>query len=92
MIEIIARHMVGGQLHEHIAEVRYIRGSETKKASREAMVKWLDESDSNKALVYSSDRKQSSYVGVVHRDNAPDYIRTFADKQWNDNLLSLPEY
>lgn len=93
MIEIIARHMVGGKLHEHIAEVQYTNSSgETKKASRQGMVEWLDKSDNNTAIVYSRDRTQSSYVGVVHRDNAPDYIRTYADKQWTDNLLSLPEY
>lgn len=93
MIEIIERHMVGGTLHEHIAEVKYINSnSEENKVTRQGMVEWLDQSDNNKAIVYSQDRKESSYVGVVHRDNAPDYIRTYADKQWNDNLLTLPEY
>lgn len=92
MIEITARHMVGGQRNEHIAAVRYASGTETKEVTREGMVKWLDESKSNQAIVYSQNRRNSSYVGVVHRDNAPDYIRTYADKQWNDNLLTLPEY
>ncbi len=92
MIEIIKRHMVGGTLHEHIAKVKYLDGTIEKEATRQAMVEWLDKSDNNKAIVYSQDRKSSSYVGVVHRDNAPDYIRTYADKQWNDNLLTLPEY
>ena len=93
MIEIIERHMVGGKLHEHIAEVKYINSDGVeKKASRQGMVDWLDKSDKNEAIVYSSDRTESSYVGVVHRSNADDYIRTYADKQWNDNLLTLPEY
>ena len=93
MVEIIERHMVGGTLHEHIAEVKYINSEgKENKVTRQGMVEWLDKSDSNKAIVYSQDRKESSYVGVVHRDNAPDYIRTYADKQWNDNLLTLPEY
>lgn len=93
MIEITARHMVGGQNNEHIAEVKYknVQGL-VKTATRQAMVAWLDEKDSNKAIVYSSDRRSSSYVGVVHRTGAPDYIRTYADRQWNDNLLSLPTY
>lgn len=29
-------------------------------------------------------------VGVVDGPNGP-YLRTYADGQWNDNLLSLPE-
>ncbi len=29
-------------------------------------------------------------VGVVHGPNG-DYVRTHADGQWSDNLLSLPE-
>ena len=93
MIEIVERHMVGGTLHEHIAEVKYKSGSEIKRATREGVVKWLDASDTNIAIVRSqSDPTQTVRVGVVHRDNAPDYIRTYANKQWTDNLLSLKEY
>lgn len=92
-IEIIARKMAGGRLHEHIAEVKYINSDgETKKSSRQAMVDWLDKSDNNKAIVYSNDRTEKSWVGTVHPSNAPDYIRTYADGEWNDNLLALPEY
>jgi len=29
-------------------------------------------------------------IGVVEGPNGP-YLRTYADGQWNDNLLSLPE-
>lgn len=29
-------------------------------------------------------------VGVVHGPNG-DYVRTYADQEWNDNLLALPE-
>jgi hypothetical protein len=29
-------------------------------------------------------------IGVVNGPNGP-YVRTYADGQWNDNLLSLPE-
>jgi hypothetical protein len=29
-------------------------------------------------------------VGIVHGTNG-DYLRTYADNQWNDNLLNLPE-
>lgn len=93
MIEITARHMVGGNNNEHIAEVKYKNAQGlVKTATRQAMVNWLDDKDSNKAIVYSADRRSSSYVGTVHRTADPDYIRTYADRQWNDNLLSLPIY
>jgi hypothetical protein len=29
-------------------------------------------------------------IGVINGPNGP-YVRTYADGQWNDNLLSLPE-
>lgn len=95
MIEIIERHMVGGNRIEHIAEVKYIsvNGVDIKRATRQAMIEWLDGSEENQAIVRSTtDPRQFSYVGVVHRDNAPDYIRTYANGEWDDNLLALPEY
>jgi len=94
MIEIIQRHMVGGQLHEHIAEVRYKdeRGA-IRVASREQMVTWLDASNINQAIVKSiTNPAFFVYVGTVHPQHGPAYIRTYADKKWTDNLLALPEY
>jgi len=29
-------------------------------------------------------------IGIVEGQNGP-YLRTYADGQWNDNLLALPE-
>jgi len=93
MIEITARHMEGGVGNEHIANVKYTNADGVRKeTSRQGMVDWLNKSKANKAIVYSRDRRSSAYVGVVDRTNAPDYIRTFADGKWNDNLLALPEY
>lgn len=93
MIRITERHMVGGRLHEHITEVRWV-GIESGKhgsSTRQEMVDWLDKSDGNRAVVgdYPLDYVE---VGVWHRANAPDYIRTYANETWTDNLLSLPEY
>lgn len=94
MIEIIERHMVGGERHEHIAEVKYVNGSgQTKRATREAMVEWLDTSGANKAIVRSqTNRSLYAYVGTVHPQHLPAYIRTYADHEWTDNLLALPKY
>jgi hypothetical protein len=96
MVEITARHMVGGQLHEHIAKVKYISSDgKVEEATRQQMVDWLSKrvTPANVAIVYSRDRKSYAYVGVVRREpNARDYIRTYADRKWTDNLLALPEY
>jgi len=94
MIEIVKRHMVGGQQYEHIAKVKYVNAAgEEKEATRQAMVDWLgDKTKTNRAIVYSRDRKRSSYVEVVHRTGAPDYIRTFPDSTGTDNLLALDTY
>lgn len=93
MIRIIARHMAGGRYHEHIAEVKYrdISGNEVKRATRQQMVNWLDVSEDNRAIVgvYPT---AYVYVGTIHPDNAPAYIRTYANGKWTDNLLSLEEY
>lgn len=94
MLDIIKRKMAGGQLHEHIAEVEYKNASgEIKKASRAAMVEWLDKSKTNTAIVRArEDPSKFVYVGTVHPDHSPAFMRTFANGKWTDNLLSLPEY
>lgn len=93
MIQITARHMFGGENNEHIAEVKWqaVNGTSSGRTSREEMVKWLDSSDDNKAIVgnYSSDYV---YVGTVHPKYSHAYIRTYANGEWTDNLLSLPKY
>jgi hypothetical protein len=51
-------------------------------------------------VIDSIDRKDNTFftfangtratIGVVDGPNGP-YLRTYADGQWNDNLLALPE-
>ncbi|MDN5274860.1 MAG: hypothetical protein JWP06_761 [Candidatus Saccharibacteria bacterium] len=85
--------MVGGERHEHIAEVKYIDADGTrKKMTRQQAVEWLDASSAHVAVVYSQDRRLYAYVETVHRLNAPDYIRTQPDSTGADNLLALLEY
>lgn len=92
MIQIIKRHMVGGERHEHIAKVKYMSGAVEKEATRQAMVDWLDDKTTkNIAIVIGKDGK-TSYVGTVHPKVGHAYIRSHADGDWNDNLLALPEY
>ena len=93
-IQVIRRHMVGGSGHEHIAEVQWrnTTTSEIGKASRETMVAWLDDkTKSNQAIVIGKDGK-TSWIGTVHPAYGPAFIRSYADGDWNNNLLALDTY
>ena len=90
MKQITAVHMVGGEQHEHIAEVQYreLPNGPIKRASRADMVAHVD-SYPNDVVVHHGGRT----VGVmsVHEPHVS-YIRTHADGYFNDNLLALPRY
>jgi uncharacterized protein DUF3892 len=90
MVNVTAVHMTGGTGHEHIASVRWTNpDTETSgESTRQAMVEWIRD-ENGVARVHGSDGSVSS-VGVV--DANPPYIRTYADGNWNDNLLALPRY
>ena len=89
MIYITAIHMVGGSGHEHIAEVRWIdpATNQTKQTSRASMVDFIRK---NPGITKVTDGRNTVDVGVW--DANPPYLRTYADKNWTDNLLSLPRY
>lgn len=89
MVRITACHMVGEELHEHIASVRWIDPADAKtgQSTRAEMVKFI-ETDNGRAVV--GEGAAQVEVGVVNA--SPKYIRTYADKKWTNNLLSLPRY
>ena len=90
MIEITAIHLVGGQGHQHIADVRW-RNPETGKtgeSSRQGVVDWLLQDKANQACVSDG----SNWIGVRVVNADPPYIQTWADGIWTDNLLALPRY
>jgi hypothetical protein len=89
MVYITARHMVGGQRHEHIADVRWNNPADgtTGESTRENMIDWIKNKAGN---AFVSDGVRQVAVGVV--DATPPYIRTYADGVWTDNLLALPTY
>jgi hypothetical protein len=81
--------MVGGQLHEHIAEVRWKDPGDntTGQSTRETMVDWIKNKGGQ---AYVTDGNVQVAVGVVAA--TPPYIRTHADGLWTDNLLALPTF
>lgn len=93
MIEIVARKMAGGARHEHIQSVmwREVRTTVSTVTTVADMVEWLDESGRNRAIVgsYPADFVE---VGTIHPDRGRPYLRTYANGDWTDNLLSLPTF
>lgn len=91
MVYITAIHLAGGSEHEHVASVRWLNAEngQSGESDRAAMVEWLDRvGTSNIAKVAGP--QGSAQVGVV--DSQPKYLRTYADGQWSNNLLSLPKF
>lgn len=89
MIQIYAVHLEDGDNHEHIAKVWWFNPKTAKfgDSSRSNIVEWVRD-ETNRAFV--CDGYSVARVGVV--TGSPPYIRTYADKQWTNNLLALPRY
>lgn len=52
----------------------------------------VDFVDSKKNTVVVGKGANMVHVGAVHPDNGQPYLRTYADRQWSNNLLSLPTF
>lgn len=84
------RLSTGGHGSQHITDVRW-RNPSTQKAdqsTRATMVEWI-QNQSGDARVRDSEGHEAQ-VGVVQM--SPPYLRTYADGDWNDNLLALPRF
>ncbi|MCS6586957.1 DUF3892 domain-containing protein [Curtobacterium flaccumfaciens pv. flaccumfaciens] len=77
--------------HEHITDVRWIslEDGDTGTSSVATVVAWIEDKN-GKAYVGSGANKVS--VGVVRPQGRSPYLRTYADRQWNNNLLSLDTF
>ncbi|MGK3966021.1 DUF3892 domain-containing protein [Sorangium sp. So ce1667] len=79
----------GGSGHEHITHVKWLNVANNKTgiSTIEEMVEWLNKKNvDNVAKV--TDGKNTVVVGVV--DKPYPHLRTYADRKWTNNLLSLP--
>jgi hypothetical protein len=87
-VYITARRMSGGNLHEHIARVKWENTADSGQVgenSRQEMVDWI-KNDGGKSYVRSNGGAVD--VGVV--EASPPYLRTYANRLWTDNLLAPP--
>jgi hypothetical protein len=72
--------------HEHIAELGNQKAGW--KWSRDQVIASID-AKTNTFFVVDPYTGKRSNVGVVRPAGRPAYLRTHADGDWNDNLLSL---
>ena len=71
--------------HQHITHVRWEQAPKTGESTRQAMVDFIEKG--NAVFVHGN---PDARVGVVKGN--PPYLRTYADSQWTNNLLSLPRF
>lgn len=90
-IEVTHVRLSGGNGHEHIVSYQWRNPSDGKSgvSDKPTMVTWVDKPE-NHAYVGSGAGR--SEVGVVRPQNGQPYLRTYADGQWNNNLLPLPRF
>jgi hypothetical protein len=70
--------------HEHITHL----GGAKWKWTREQVIASID-AKTNRFYVLDPRTGQRADVGVVRPAGRPAFVRTYADGDWNDNLLSL---
>ena len=87
-VQVTARRMVGGQGHEHISHLQWIEaGTGAKKtATRAEMVTFVK----GGGQAYVSAGGYTAYLRVRQTAGGTEYVQTYADGVWKDNLLALP--
>jgi hypothetical protein len=74
--------------HEHITHVGNPYGNPPWRWTREQVIASI-EAQTNTFYVLDPNNGRRSEVGVVRPAGRAPYLRTHADGDWNDNLLSL---
>jgi hypothetical protein len=76
--------------HEYITDVYWVEDGTAKAgpSSKAKMVEWID----NGLTAYVRNGLSPAIVRVVRPAGRLPYLRTIADGQWSDNLLSLPRF
>ena len=74
--------------HEHITHIG--NPSANWVWTREAVIRSIDAKTNTFYLIDPATGKRSE-VGVVRPDRRAPYLRTYADGDWNNNLLSLAQ-
>jgi len=76
--------------HEHISHVGNRFSNPPWMWTREQVIESID-GRTNTFYVLDPNNGRRSDVGVVRPEGRPAYLRTYADGDWNNNLLSLDQ-
>jgi hypothetical protein len=90
ILYITAVQMSGSTSHERISSVRWLNCSDgtSNVVPTAGMIEWL-EKEGNSARVAGEEKPVAVGVWVTASGK---YLRTFANEEWTDNLLSLPRF
>ncbi len=83
-VTCITKNPPHSNYHEHITHI----GGANWYITREDAIRRID-TGTERFYVHDAVRNVSVWVGVVRPMRHQPYLRTYADGDWNDNLLSL---
>ena len=94
-IQITCIKKAGGQHydpHSAITNLGWVNPATGKKgnSSRQQVYDWLETSSDNQAFVVDRNRNKA-YLYPRENANGTQFVQTYADHVWTDNLLALPE-
>lgn len=77
--------------HESISQYKWTNPDTNASgtSTKADMVDWMDNKNGKAVVGLGASQVQ---VGVVHPTSGQPYLRTYADKVWNNNLLALPTF
>lgn len=78
-------------VHEHITHIGGGVGANRWRIGRDEAIRQIEGKISSFFVVDPQNPHKISWVGVVHPAFGHPYLRTYADGDWNNNLLSLAE-
>ena len=78
--------------HAAITNLGWVNDStgETGKSTRQAVYDWLKQSATNQAYVRDG-FGNVAYLGTRENQHGTQFVQTYRDRTWTDNLLALPE-
>ena len=81
----------GGTRHEHITDCRWRdrTNGNVDDSTKATLVRWID---NESGVAYVGSGADQAQVGTVHPCGGTPYLRTYADGEWNNNLLALPRF
>jgi len=86
------RLSVGGSLHEHITDLKWVDDSDTAKTGSNTRAQIVDLIENKNGKAHTGSGNTRAEVGVVKPPEGSKYLRTYADGQWTNNLLALPRF